>query len=73
MDCFEILTTSGVVLYQKSYAPIPNVINSLIKDIFIEEKVSPNAQSYRKDKYTLKWAVSDLGLIFVVSLAIMSL
>lgn len=68
MDCFEIITTSGVVLFQKSYAPIPNVIDSLIKDVFIEEKVSSQAQSYRKDKFTLKWTVSDLGIIFVVCL-----
>lgn len=69
MDCFEILTTSGVVLFQRSYAPVPNVINSLIKDVFIEENVSAQTRSYRKDKYTLKWTVSDLGLIFVVRVA----
>ena len=80
LDCFEILTTSGVVLWSRSNAPIgSNVVNSLINDVFIEEKVRPtvpeNADgsshskpSYRYEKYTLKWTlVKDLGLIFVVS------
>lgn len=76
LDSFEILTTSGVVLWQKSYAPVgPNVINSLIKNVFIEESVAPVSDAsasqnppYKTDKYTLKWTtVKDLGLIFVVS------
>ena len=79
LDSFEILSTSGVVLWSRSYAPVnPSVINSLIKDVFIEEKVLPGAivaddasaaknPPYRKEKYTLKWtSVKDLGLIFVV-------
>ncbi|KAL8773558.1 MAG: hypothetical protein Q9209_001663 [Squamulea sp. 1 TL-2023] len=78
LDGFEILTTSGVVLWSKSYAPLSsNLINGFIKDVFIEEKNvssaaaaddTPAAQhpSYKKDKYTLRWAsVKDLGLIFV--------
>lgn len=79
LDGFEILTTSGVVLWSKSYIPVSaGVINSFIKDVFIEETVNPGASvaddasaaknpSYKKDKYTLRWAgVKDLGLIFVV-------
>lgn len=79
LDGFEILTTSGVVLWSKSYAPVSSsLINSFIKDVFIEEKVLPGATadddtsaaqnlSYKKEKYTLRWAsVKDLGLIFVV-------
>lgn len=79
LDCFEIVTTSGVVLWSKSYAPVgANIINSLINDVFIEEKVLPAAVStgdtsaarnpaYKKEKYTLKWTTAkDLGLIFVV-------
>lgn len=77
LDSFEILTTSGVVLWSKQYAPVgPNIINSLIRDVFIEER-APGAglgdasaarnAPYKKEKYTLKWtAVKDLGLIFVV-------
>jgi len=80
LDGFEILTTSGVVLWSKSFAPInSSIINGFIKDVFIEEKVLPGASAtddasaaqnptYRKDRYELKWAsVKDLGLIFVVS------
>jgi len=76
LDAFEIVTTSGVVLWSKSYAPIgAGLINNLIKDVFIEEKAGGSKASesavqkptYKKDGYTLKWTTSkDLGLIFVV-------
>jgi signal recognition particle receptor subunit alpha len=79
LDAFEILTTSGIVLWSRSNVDVSStVVNSLINDVFIEEKVRPiNPQgeetsgrgnpSYRHDKYTLKWTlVKDLGLIFVV-------
>lgn len=78
LDSFEIVTTSGVVLWSKHYAPVGvNIVNSLIKDVFIEEtvpssSVGPGEDSadrnpaYKKDKYTLKWTTAkDLGLIFV--------
>lgn len=79
LDGFEILTTSGVVLWSRSYASISTgLINGFIKDVLIEENVVPvenvaedgsptvNAP-YKKDNYTLKWVnVRDLGLIFVV-------
>ncbi|KAI4249835.1 MAG: hypothetical protein L6R42_008893, partial [Xanthoria sp. 1 TBL-2021] len=53
------------------------LINGFIKDIFIEEKILPSSAaaddtpasqhpSYKREKYTLRWAsVKDLGLIFV--------
>ncbi len=79
LDCFEIITTSGVVLWSRSYAPVAaSIVNGLINDVFIEEKVLQGASvaddasssrnpAYRKDQYTLKWTtVKDLGLIFVV-------
>ena len=79
LDGFEILSTSGVVLWSKSYAPVSSsIVNGFIKDVFIEEKVTPAAglsddasaaknPTYKKDQYTLRWAsVKDLGLIFVV-------
>ena len=85
LDGFEILTTSGVVLWSKSYAPVSSsVINGFVKDVFIEEKVLTGASvaddasatqnpSYKKDQYTLKWAsVKDLGLIFVVCVLVWS-
>ena len=82
LDGFEILTTSGVVLWSKSYAPVSSsIINGFVKDVFIEEKVLPGPSveddisathnpSYKRDQYTLKWtSVKDLGLIFVVRIA----
>ena len=73
LDAFEILTTSGIVLWRKQYTPVSsNVINSLINDVFIEERGKKNVESgsnppYKKDKYTLRWtSAKDVGLIFVV-------
>ncbi|EGX95062.1 signal sequence receptor alpha subunit [Cordyceps militaris CM01] len=78
LDTFEIITTSGVVLWSRTYAPVnPSIINNFIIDTFIEEKHSGNvvqsAQSaaanpaYKTDHHTLKWAmVKELGVIFVV-------
>jgi signal recognition particle receptor subunit alpha len=74
LEAFEILTTSGVVLWSKSYAPVgSHVINSLINDVFIEEKaqlqntVNSASPIFKKEKYTLKWRRSkDFNLIFVV-------
>ena len=78
LDTFEILTTSGVVLWSRSYAPInPSIINNFISDVFIEEKTATvgakggqSASSnppYKADQHTLKWTfVKELGIIFVV-------
>jgi hypothetical protein len=73
LEAFEILTTSGVVLWSKSYAPVgAHVVNSLINDVFIEERVQLQATTntspiYKKEKYTLKWKrVKEFNLIFVV-------
>ena len=78
LETFEILTASGVVLWSKSYAPVgAHIINSLINDVFIEEKIVPQNASttgvspvYKKEKYTLKWkTVKEFNLIFVVRLS----
>ena len=73
LDSFEVLTTSGVVLWSRSYAPVSStVINGLIKHVFIEEQTATNASAtetppYKKDHYTVKWTTAeDLKLIFVV-------
>ena len=74
LDAFEILTTSGIVLWRKQYAPLSsNIINSLVNDVFIEERRPKNAVEsesnapYKKDKYTLRWtSAKDVGVIFVV-------
>jgi hypothetical protein len=70
LDTFEIITTSGVVLWSKSYTPLgPSLVNDFVRHVFIEERSErsgPNP-SYRKDGCTIKWATAkDLGLIFVV-------
>ncbi|KAK1750225.1 signal sequence receptor alpha subunit [Echria macrotheca] len=77
LDTFEILTTSGVVLWSRTYAPVsPSVVNSFINDVFIEEKTSvagakddQSAASnppYKYDQHTLRWTfVKELGIIFV--------
>ncbi|KAK6952155.1 hypothetical protein Daesc_006687 [Daldinia eschscholtzii] len=77
LDTFEILTTSGVVLWSRTYAPVnPSVINNFISDVFIEEKGAvagarnsqPAASNplYKADQHTLKWTfVKELGVIFV--------
>ncbi|KAL1886852.1 hypothetical protein Plec18167_000787 [Paecilomyces lecythidis] len=74
LDAFEIFTTSGVVLWSRSYAPVgAHVVNGLINDVFIEEKVRPQSHTvegvlpvYKKEKYNLKWKkVEELGLVFV--------
>ncbi|GAM39893.1 signal recognition particle receptor [Talaromyces pinophilus] len=70
LDAFEIVTSSGVVLWSRSYAPVgSHIVNSLISEVFIEEKVVPTdgaSTAFKKEKYTLKWRrAKDLGLIFV--------
>ncbi|TKW51392.1 Signal recognition particle receptor subunit alpha -like protein [Colletotrichum tanaceti] len=74
LDTFEILTTSGVVLWSRTYAPVnPSVINNFIADVFIEEKggaaSSQSAASnppYKRDQHTLRYTfVKELGVIFV--------
>lgn len=76
LDAFEIFTTSGVVLWSRSYAPVgAHVINSLINDVFVEEKVQGRTVDgvlpvYKKEKYSLKWKrVEEFGLVFVVRCA----
>lgn len=75
LDAFEILTTSGIVVWRKQYAPVSsNIVNSLINDVFIEERGQKGGDAsadsnppYKKDKYTLRWTMAkDVGLIFVV-------
>lgn len=74
LDTFKVVSTAGVVLWSRTYAPVSAaVINSLIRDVFIEERIQPQPDhgganpTYRKDGYTLKWtAAKEAGLVFVV-------
>ncbi|KAL2129066.1 hypothetical protein VTI74DRAFT_8281 [Chaetomium olivicolor] len=77
LDEFEILTTSGVVLWSRTFAPVnPSVVNNFISDVFIEEKSSvagaKNGASaaanppYKHDQHSLRWTFNkELGIIFV--------
>lgn len=75
LDTFEIVTTSGVVLWSRSTVPISSsLINNFITDVFIEERSGAirdgsSASSnppYRSDQHTLKWTFhKELGIIFV--------
>ncbi|KAK3372022.1 signal recognition particle, alpha subunit, N-terminal-domain-containing protein [Podospora didyma] len=77
LDTFEILTTSGVVLWSRSYATVsPSVVNNFIADVFIEEKSSASRAKdgasaaanppYKYDQHTLRWTFEkELGIIFV--------
>ena len=63
LEAFEIFSTSGVVLWSRGGKSA--AVNSLINDVFIEEKIRATS-SYQFEKYTLRWTlVKDLGLIFV--------
>ena len=66
LDTFEIVTTSGVVLWSRKYVHVaPQLINNLIKSAFIEETVRDN--TYKKDGHTIKWRTAkDLGIICIV-------
>lgn len=78
LDTFEIVTTSGVVVWSRKWAPVkPSVINNFITDVFVEEKSgsaalrastsAANNAPYKSDQHTLRWTfVKELGIIFVV-------
>lgn len=66
LEAFEIFSTSGVVLWSREglNSPAASAVNTLINDVFIEEKT--RSTSFQYEKYTLKWTmVKDLGIIFV--------
>ncbi|KAK3935675.1 putative signal recognition particle receptor subunit alpha protein [Diplogelasinospora grovesii] len=77
LDTFEILTTSGVVLWSRTYASVnPSVINHFIADVLIEEKSTAAGANdgnsaatnppYKHEQHTLRWAlVKELNIIFV--------
>ena len=67
LESFEIFSTSGVVLWSRgSSKAAASAVNSLINDVFIEEKSSSKSTAFQYDKFTLRWTlVKELGLIFV--------
>lgn len=78
LDTFEIVTTSGVVVWSRKWASVkPSVINNFITDVFVEEKNGSGALAanksaasnapYKTEQHTLRWTfVKELGIIFVV-------
>jgi signal recognition particle receptor subunit alpha len=76
LDNFSILSTTGVVLWSRTYSTVPpSVINGFISDVFIEERNgkagagavgADGSEPYRCEQHTLKWALAkDLGVMFV--------
>ncbi|KAI0475929.1 SRP54-domain-containing protein [Xylariaceae sp. FL0804] len=77
LDTFEVLTTSGVVLWSRHYASVsPSIVNDFVSAVFIEERGAaagardsqPTAANppYKADQHTLKWTFEkELGVIFV--------
>lgn len=77
LDTFEIVTTTGVVVWSRKWAPVkPSVIDSFITNVFIEEKGVSNSVKannsaatnapYKTEQHTLRWTmVKELGIIFV--------
>ncbi|KAK9719244.1 hypothetical protein K7432_004907 [Basidiobolus ranarum] len=66
IDLITVLTKSGIVLWSKAYAPIQgSPINSLVKDVLIEERGGDN--SYIHGSYVLNWTfANELDLVFVI-------
>jgi signal recognition particle receptor subunit alpha len=70
LDLFTVLTSGGIVLFQKSQAASHSaptyLIDRLISDVFMQERSSD--KEYARDGYTVKWAfANELGLIFVAA------
>ena len=71
IDLFTVLTSGGIVLFQKSQTAIVGshsaptyLIDRVISDVFMQERLSE--KEYAKDGFTVKWTfANELGLIFV--------
>lgn len=85
LDAFEIINTSGVVLWSRNYTAVsPSVVNNFISDVFIEEKSTvagakdgASAASnppYKHEQHSLRWTFNkELGIIFVVRFCLLPL
>ncbi|KAF2135955.1 uncharacterized protein K452DRAFT_259867 [Aplosporella prunicola CBS 121167] len=72
LDSFEIISTSGVVLWSRKYAPVAKAtidtfLRELIEGVITEDLSAAQKPTYKaKDGLTLKWTTAkDFGLIFV--------
>lgn len=66
IDFFYIFTTTGLVLWSKSFCEVSgNPVSNLIKNVLLAQRT--NEKSYIEGPYLLKWCFNnDLGIIFVV-------
>ena len=65
-DIVCIFSTGGVILWMKAFYKVGvEVINSLVKDVLIQEKAS--LQYYRHNNCIVKWKISELGFVFAVA------
>jgi signal recognition particle receptor subunit alpha len=68
LDLFTVLTSGGIVLFQRSQTTSSSsptyLIDRVISDVFMQERSSD--REYARDGYTVKWTfANELGLIFV--------
>ena len=70
LDLFTVLTTGGIVLFQRSQLTSSSssapryLIDRVISNVFMQERSSE--KEYAEDGYTVRWTfANELGLIFV--------
>ncbi|KAK8801309.1 hypothetical protein JH06_4148 [Blastocystis sp. subtype 4] len=66
IDYFCIFTTTGLILWSKSFCELTgNPVNKMVKEMILAER--SNEKQFTDGPYMLKWTLSnDLGLVFVV-------
>ena len=66
IDFFCIFTTTGLVLWTKTFCEIVGKpVNHLIKNVLLAERT--NEKQFIEGQYVLKWSLNnDLGVVFVV-------
>ncbi|KAJ2593886.1 hypothetical protein H4R99_005964 [Coemansia sp. RSA 1722] len=67
LDQFTITTKGGVVLWCKDYASVgPNPVDSLVKDVLIQNTRTESNSKYVSGAFTLQWTfANELNVIFV--------
>ncbi|KAJ1802356.1 hypothetical protein LPJ75_006213, partial [Coemansia sp. RSA 2598] len=67
LDQFTITTKGGVVLWCKDYASVgPHPVDSLVKDVLIQNTRTESSSKYISGAFTLQWTfANELNVIFV--------
>jgi len=70
LDQFSIFTQGGVLLWEKSFAPVKgDPLNSLIKACLLEDRTGETSYTYKSSlggSYIVKWRLNNkLGVIYV--------